>query len=180
MRTDPAGLSPQPNVSPSGPWYDIGTVVNCTAQKINGRLFDHWTLDGASWETGVSSITVTMDEPCEATAYYVRERVWWEVFLGADVLQVVLGLVGTLLTVGLLGTAWFRSHKTKAVIKTWLNEIDDVYSKFKSDPQTCATELSRLRNTILKGVTDGKIKHEDYDILDKRIDEYMDDLLQKQ
>jgi len=179
VRTDPAGLSPQPNVSPSGPWYDIGTVVNCTAQKISGRVFDHWTLDGASWETGVSSITVTMDEPCEVTAYYVRERAWWEAFLGADVLQVVLGFVGTALTVAFVGAAWVRTRRRRGLTKALLKEIDDVYDKLSGDRQKCEEQLYRLRNTVLKGVTDGKISQEDYELIDRRVDKYMEELQKK-
>jgi len=180
LRTDPAGLSPQPAVSPPGLWYDNGTLVTLTAPEISGRLFDHWTVDGASWDTGVNPITVIMQGPSEASAYYVRALTWWETLLRPDVLQVVLGITGTALTVGLLGTAWFRTQRRKGVIKTWLNEIDDVYSKFKEDPQRCALELTKLRNTILEGVTDGKITHESYDILDERIDKYMEGLLKKE
>jgi len=180
VRTNPAGLSPQPTISPQGSWHDNGTLVTLTAPEISGRVFDHWTVDGASWDTGVNPITVTMQEPNEATAYYERARTWWETLLRPEVIQVVLGITGTALTLGLLGTAWFRTQRRKAVIKTWLNEIDDVYSKFKQDPQRCAQELTKLRNTILKGVTDGKITHENYDILDERIDKYIEGLLKKE
>ena len=179
VRTDPAGLSPQPNLSPSGSWYDIGTVVNCTAQKISGRVFDHWTLDGASWETGVSSITVTMDEPCEVTAYYIRESAWWDIFLRPDVLQVALGLLGTVLTVAFVGAAWFRTRRRRGLTKALLKEIDDVYDKLSGDRQKCEEQLYRLRNTVLKGVTDGKISQEDYELIDGRIDKYMEELQKK-
>lgn len=142
-------------------------------------MFDHWTVDGVSWDTGVNPITVTMEEPSEATAYYVHALTWWETLQRPDVLQVVLGLMGTALTVGLLGTAWFRTQRRKVMIKTWLSEIDDVYLKFKQDPQRCAQELTKLRNTILKGVTDGKITQESYNIMDERIDGYMEGLLKE-
>jgi hypothetical protein len=60
-----------------------------------------------------------------------------------------------------------------------LDEIDDVYLKFKTNPQICEEELYRLRNTILEGLTDGKITEENYDILDRKIDKYMEDLQKK-
>jgi len=177
--TYPAGVSPQPDISPQGPWYDMGTLVTCTAKEINGYIFDHWTCEEASWELGIKLINVTMNGPCEATAYYVRARAWWETLLRPENLQILLGLVGIVLTVALVGTAWIRTRKRRSIIKTFLDEIDDVYSKYKANPRKCEEELFRLRNTILEGLTDGKITEENYDILDSRIDKYMKELQKK-
>jgi hypothetical protein len=60
-----------------------------------------------------------------------------------------------------------------------LDEIDDVYLRFKTNPRICEEELYRLRNTILEGLTDGKITEEDYAILDRKIDKYMKELQEK-
>jgi len=116
VRTDPAGLSPQPNVSPPGPWYDSGTQVNCTAQKTSGYAFDHWTVDGASQAHGNKSILVTMDGPHEAIAY-IRALAWWETLLPFGMLQVIIGLVGIVLTGALVRTAWVRIRRKRRVIK---------------------------------------------------------------
>lgn len=71
--TDPSGLSPQPSVSPSGPWYDSGTQVTLTAETVNGYTFDHWTVDGTGQGTDVNPITVEMDQPYDAVAYYLLD-----------------------------------------------------------------------------------------------------------
>jgi len=176
VHTDPTGISPQPNISPPGPWYDNGTLVNCTAQEISGRVFDHWTGDGTSWDSSINPITITMDGPYEATAHYVRALAWWETLFRPETLQVILGLLGTGLTVALVGTAWIRTRRGRSVVKNFLNEIDDVYSRFKTNPRKCEEELYRLRNTVLEGVTDGKITQESYEIVDKRIDKYLEEL----
>jgi hypothetical protein len=177
--TNPAGLSPQPDISPQGPWYDMDTLVTCTAKEINGYTFDHWTCEEASWPLGINLVNVTMNGPCEATAYYVHALAWWETMFNSQNLQAILGALGILLTVALLGTAWIRTRKRRSITKTFLDEIDDVYLKFKTNPRTCEEELYRLRNTILEGLTDGKITEENYGILDRKIDKYMKELEDK-
>jgi len=175
-------LTPQPSVSPEGPWYDEGDdseQVRCTAREISGYVFDHWTVDEISQGLGNNPITIPMNEPRNATAHYRLPPAWWENLFRPDILQVIVGLVGIALTVALVVPAWVRTRRKRGVIKTFLNEIDDVYTRFKTDPRKCEEELYRLRNTILEGLTDGKISEESYDILDKRIDKYMEEL-QKQ
>lgn len=180
LHTDPKGLNPQPSVSPQGSWYDGYSNVTCTAQQIGGYAFQQWsTTEGDIWDVGVNPITVTMDRPYDITAHYVRAQAWWEILVRPDVMQAMLALLGTMLTVGLVGGTWFRTRKRRDIVKTFLVEIEDVYSRFKTDPQKCEEELYTLRNTILKGVTDGKITEDNYDILDKRIDKYVAELSQE-
>jgi predicted amidohydrolase len=112
VRTDPTGLNPQPNISSPGPWYDNGTVVNCTAQKISGYVFDHWTVDGESWDRGVNPITVTVDGPYEAIAHYVHASTWWENLSRPEMLQVILGITGVAFTVTFVGAAWVTIRRS--------------------------------------------------------------------
>jgi len=74
MRTNPMGLT-QPIASPGSPWYNNGTSVTCTAQRTNGYGFDHWTVDGTSWNSGVNPTMVTMDAAHEVIAYYFTDNV---------------------------------------------------------------------------------------------------------
>jgi len=142
-------------------------------------VFDHWTVDGARWEPGVNPITVTMDGPYEATAHYVRERAWWEILFSLDWLNFIIALVGLVAPVALVGFAWVRNRRKKAVIKALLNRIDEVYSRFKTKPRKCKEELRGLRNKITEDLTDGKITQENYDIMDKKIEKYMEELRKK-
>jgi len=179
VHTDPAGISPEPSVSPAGPWFDNGTQVTCTAQKIDGRLFERWTVDGTSWDIGVNPITIVMNEPSEATAHYIRETAWWETLLRPEIVQVILGVVGTALSVAFVGIAWVRTRRGRGVVKAFLTEIDNVYSRLKDNPSECEKQLSSLRNTILEGVTDGKITQESYEVMNTRIDKCLEDLHRK-
>jgi len=179
VHTDPAGISPEPSVSPAGPWFDNDTQVTCTAQKIDGRLFERWTVDGTSWDVGVNPITIVMNEPSEATAHYIRETAWWETLLRPDIVQVILGAVGIVVSVAFVGIAWVRTRRGRGVVKAFLTEIDNVYSRLKDNPSECEKQLSMLRNTILEGVTDGKITQESYEVMNTRIDKCLEELHKK-
>jgi hypothetical protein len=180
VHTDPNGLNPQPSISPAGSWYDNDTKVTLTAQQINGYAFQQWSTEGASWDVGVNPINITMDEPSDLTAHYVRAQAWWQILVRTDVISAILGLLGTVVTVGLVGGAWFRSRKRRDIVKAFLAEIDDVYSRLRTDPKKCEEELYTLRNTILEGLTEGKMTEDNYAILDNRIDKYVNELAEKQ
>jgi KaiC/GvpD/RAD55 family RecA-like ATPase len=172
VNTDPSDLTPQPEVSPQGLWYDEDDRVRCDAQEISGYVFEYWTVDGISQGAGINPLLIDMNEPHEAIAHYMLASAWWAIFLRPDVLQIV-GLLGIGLTATLVGNAWVRTHRRRGVIKAFLNEIDEVYSRFKMTPRKCEEELSRLRDVILERLTEGKITKENHSVLDKRIEEYM-------
>jgi len=68
--TNPSGLSPSPTITPSGEWFDDGTVLLLTAIEISGYNFTHWAIDGIDSDDGVVSIALLMNKAHEATAYY--------------------------------------------------------------------------------------------------------------
>lgn len=146
INTDPAGLGSQPNVSTSGPWYDNGTIVNCTAQEISGHLFDHWVLDGTKRDPDNKPIKVTMDRPHEVTAYYVRALAWWE---HAEI-QAVLGFLGIVLTVTLAGAVWTRIHRRKELAKAQEEPVAIEVSEFL--PGRITTGYGCLDNLLFGGI----------------------------
>jgi hypothetical protein len=75
INTDPGGLTPQPNISPPGPWYDDGTLLTCTAQTVNGYTFDHWTVDETNQGQDINPIGITMNEPHAAIAHYLAHNI---------------------------------------------------------------------------------------------------------
>jgi hypothetical protein len=121
-----------------------------------------------------------MLEPYDVTAHYVRAQAWWETLARTDVISAILGLLGTVVTIGLVGGTWVRSRKRRDIVKAYLAEINDVYSRLRTNPKKCEEELYTLRNTILEGLTEGKMTEDNYEILDKRIDKYVNELAEKQ
>ena len=74
---DPSGLTPVPTRNPLGEaessnswWYDSSVGVTLTAQTVAGYTFDKWKVDATFRGEGENPITVTMDAPHTATAYY--------------------------------------------------------------------------------------------------------------
>ncbi len=55
-----------------GGWYVNGTEVELSAPFVMGYDFLFWNVDGASQGDGVKQITVTMNEPYTATAFYQK------------------------------------------------------------------------------------------------------------
>jgi hypothetical protein len=178
VRTDPTGLNPRPSVNPAGTWRDSNAQVVCTAQQVaDGYAFQQWTGSaGYTYPNGVNSINITMDGPYDITAQYVRAQAWWELMVRPDVMQTLVAVLGTTLTLGLVGGTWFRSRKRRNLVKAFLADADDVYSRLKAYPKNCEDELYALRNTVLEGLTDGKLTEENYEIIDKRIDKYVAEL----
>jgi hypothetical protein len=176
VHTDPIGLNPLPSVFPAASWYDNHTTVTCTAQQINGYTFQQWSTQGASWDVGVNPINITMDGSYDVTANYVRTQAWWEILSNPNVMQALLAVLGTTVTVGLVRGTWFWSRKRRDIIRAFLAEADDVYSRLKTYPKNCKDELHALRNTVLEGLTDGKMTEENYEIIDKRLDKYVAEL----
>ena len=94
-------------------------------------------------------------------------------------MQIILGLVGTLITVGLVGAAWIRTRHGRVTVRNFLVQIDDICARRKDDPAKCEEELFKLRNTVLEGVTDGRITQEGYEIIDAKIDKCLEGLHRK-
>jgi KaiC/GvpD/RAD55 family RecA-like ATPase len=120
--TDPAGIG-LPS-KPSSGWYDEGSLLDCVAQNISGKIFDHWTVKSlttgqlSDYENGMSKITVTIDGPYEALAHYVSAAAWWDNLLNPENLLTVLVLAVGILTVSFLGALWIRARRRKSDKKT--------------------------------------------------------------
>ena len=94
-----------------------------------------------------------------------------------DMVNIYIGLVGFVaLPFALIGIGWFMTRRKRVATKALMNKIDEVYSKSKMSPQKCEEELHKLRNTDLESVTDGRITQEIYDLMNKKIDEYLEEL----
>jgi len=66
VRTLPTGVA---TILGEG-WYDTSSTVPLSAPSATGHDFQYWNVDESPQDTGVASITVTMNAPRTAIALY--------------------------------------------------------------------------------------------------------------
>jgi len=85
---------------------------------------------------------------------------------------VILAIIGAMIG-GLL------SRGKRRRIKKLLDDIDKTYGSFKMNSRKCEAELYRHRDIVLEQLKKGKINEESYNILDKRIDNYLGEIRER-
>jgi hypothetical protein len=90
-----------------------------------------------------------------------------------SMLEVVIGAVALVVSVIIVGVAWFKSRKKRDHVKELLDQIDDAFFHFKRNSRRCEAELYRLKDIILEDYKKGTINEANYTILDERIDDYI-------
>jgi len=153
------------------------TTFTRTATTASGGTFrDTYTPSVVgSWSVAVSWLGNENYEGCEdSTSFTVVEPVGSisDFLLRPDVLGVLLAVVS--LAGG--GFAWFMGHRKRGRVKTFLDEIDNIYSSFKMNARRCEAELLSLREKSLDMLKRGKIDESNYGLLKERIDEYLQEI----
>jgi KaiC/GvpD/RAD55 family RecA-like ATPase len=151
VNTDPAGLNPQPNVSSSGPWYNEGTVLTCTAQNVSGKVFDCWTARGSSYEPGLNPINITVYGPLTVTAHYLPALAWWNNLLAPQNMPIVLALFIVIIGSS-IGGAWIGVRRSR--IKKTRPEAPIVVPKIVL-PGRIPTGSEDLDNLLHGGIPQG-------------------------
>jgi hypothetical protein len=91
----------------------------------------------------------------------------WEPIITAltILMSIIIFLVGTLTV-----------RKKRGKLRLYLEKIDETYNEYKKNYQECEKELITLRESIKKDVKRGKLVDSHFLILDKKIDEYMQEM----
>jgi hypothetical protein len=69
-----------------------------------------------------------------------------------------------------------RTRK-KMLFKGLLEGVDDIYTRFKMNARTCEAELYKYKNQVLEEFKQGMIDENSYDILNTRIEKYLEDII---
>ena len=97
-----------------------------------------------------------------------------------DILQVVLGILGIVVSIVFVVVAFFSSRRKRGQLKNLLNEIDEAFFQFKRNSRRCEAELYRLKDIVLEQYKSGTINEGSYVILNERIDDYIAKLSQSE
>jgi len=100
-----------------------------------------------------------------------KESIW-------AMLEVIIGAVALVVTVIIVGAAWFNSRRKRDQIKELIDQIDDAFFTFKRNSRRCEAELYRLKDIILEQYKNGTINEANYTILNERVDDYLNKLSQ--
>jgi hypothetical protein len=60
-----------------------------------------------------------------------------------------------------------------------MEDIDDVYTRFRMNTLRCEAELYKYKNQVLDDFKQGLIDEEKYNILDERINNYLKEIKEK-
>ena len=91
----------------------------------------------------------------------------------------VLGVILAVISLLGGGAAWFMRRRRRVRVRTLLDEVDEVYSRFKMNSRRCEAELYRLKDVTLEKVKTGEIEESSYEIIKERIDEYLHEIQER-
>lgn len=94
----------------------------------------------------------------------------WSLEMTAMLITIVGGAGGL---AGWVVNAQRQRKRRKVMFKDFLEEIDDVYTRFKMNSRQCEGELLRIKEQIMGEFRVDTIDSEMYGVLDKRIDDYL-------
>jgi len=98
----------------------------------------------------------------------------WTFDLLASVFAVMVTVIGG--TIGIV--RWVRNSRIRNTVKNrtfqeYMEMMDDVYTQYKMNSRQCEAELYKLRTKVMDDFKRGIIDERKFNILDKRIDEYI-------
>lgn len=88
-------------------------------------------------------------------------------------MALVVSVIGVFLAIS--GYSFANKSKQK-YLKKFLHEIDDAYTSYKWKSKRCEAELYRLKDQVEDQLKAGKIDENTYQLLEKRIDKYLDEI----
>ena len=91
----------------------------------------------------------------------------------------LLNAIGDCAVVGV--GSWFyrkrtQSRRSRILIYKFMDEIDEVFSRYKMNAVRCESELLRLKSDVLDEFKGGVIDENNFETLDKRIDFYLKEI----
>ena len=85
-------------------------------------------------------------------------------------------MIGVILVIIFGIGGWILTKKRRSLISKYIKNINNVYNSCKNNSAKCEAELNNLKEQIEKDFAAGKITEQSYDILNKKIEDYVKNL----
>ncbi|MDD5133441.1 MAG: hypothetical protein PHD81_04385 [Candidatus Nanoarchaeia archaeon] len=95
-----------------------------------------------------------------------QEGIDWNMVGG---IAAVIGIAAAL-------AGWFFTRKKSGTTSKYLTEINTTFNNYKNNSDKCEIQLLELKNKLEKEFSSGKLTEQSYDILDRKIDNYLGDI----
>jgi len=94
--------------------------------------------------------------------------------LNIEEIATLISIGGTLAGVaGYIARTLSAKRRKRILFKNLMDEIDEIYARFKMNARRCESELYKLRDQVLDAFKEGMIDEDNYKVLGKRLEEYM-------
>jgi hypothetical protein len=97
-------------------------------------------------------------------------------------LATIIGLISLIIAIlSFTGVQIARriQSRQKRRLKVLINEIDDIYMRFKMNTRRCEAELYRFKDVVNTDLKEGNLEEGSFSILDKRLDMYMNEIQER-
>ena len=131
------------------PKKDYVVTITASAKSLDGINFS-----GSSWE-------FTTEE---------KQDDWWKTWEPVVTIATVIG------TAAAAGFGYYKIRKKRGQLRKYMIKIDTTYDEHRKDPQVCENRLNSLKEWLKVKVKQGMVDEYHYLILDKKIDDYLQDI----
>jgi YVTN family beta-propeller protein len=151
------------NVSGNSTSYDRGQKLQCVAIPERGHAFASWSNVGN--DTNRNPLTLETSGFGTLTANF-KSAITPEVYIFA-----IGGIVGA--TSVFIG--WYNKYGQRRYINRYLTRIESTYDTLHDkDKQQCILQLRRIRTELLSLFKKGSLSDSHYNILDKKVSDYIE------
>jgi LPXTG-motif cell wall-anchored protein len=95
--------------------------------------------------------------------------------LGSANSTILGGIATVLVAIG----GWYLTRKKKTKMGDFLTRIDETYVNYKENIVQCEEELRKIKNTATMALKKGDLDENTFAIVDKRLDDYMDEIKER-
>ncbi len=154
---------------PNSP-LDYGTKYSITISTEVRNLVGESFTENYSWDFTTENDNV-VDNGKDSDGE--KKNDWWEEWE-----PIITG--GTIAGTGIAALIGYsRIRKKRSQLKRYIDRLDVVYSKYRHDPKICEMRLISLKDSLKKKVKQGEVDEYHYLILDKKIDDYLEEMKSK-